>query len=107
MSRSRAPKLTTLAPAPFLLAALSLALPGLAPAFAADAQRQVERTLAARPNLVVELHNLAGNVTVAAATGPEVRIAGTIHAAGKSAAEAERVVTGGRFPPGLLWRMKP
>ena len=63
----------------------------LAPAFAADAQRQVDRTLAARPNLTVELHNLAGNVTVAAATGSEVRVAATVHAAAGSSAEAERI----------------
>ncbi len=61
------------------------------PAFAADAQRQVDRTLAAHPNLTVELHNLAGNVTVAAASGSEVRVAATVHAAAGSAAEAERI----------------
>jgi len=72
-----------------LLAGLALA--PLAPALAADAQRQIDRTLAARPNLTVELHNLAGNVTLAAAAGSEVRIAATVHAAGSSAAEAERV----------------
>ena len=100
MSRSRAPLLPmlptlsmppTLRSARFLLAAGFVALASLSPALAADAQRQVERTLAGRPNLVVELHNLAGNVTVAAASGTEVRIAGTVHAAGKTAAEAERV----------------
>lgn len=91
MIRSRTPKLPTKAPAHLLLAAGALVLAGLSPAFAADAQRQVERTLAARPNLVVELQNLAGNVTVAAASGPEVRISGTVHAAGKTAEEAERV----------------
>ncbi len=63
----------------------------IAPAFAADAQRQIDRTVAARPNLTVELHNLAGNVTVAAATGSEVRVAATVHAEAGSAAEAERI----------------
>lgn len=68
-----------------------LALTTLSPAFAADAQRQIDRTLAARPNLTVELHNLAGNVTVAAASGSEVRVAATVHAAAGSSAEAERI----------------
>ncbi len=85
--------------APSALAALALplltitgmAFAAVAPAFAADAQRQVDRTLAAHPNLTVELHNLAGNVTVAAASGSEVRVAATIHAAAGSAAEAERI----------------
>lgn len=75
---------------PLLLLA-GLATAPLAPAFAADAQRQVDRTLAARPNLTVELHNLAGNVTVAAAGGSEVRVAATVHAAASSSAEAERI----------------
>lgn len=73
------------------LALAGLALATLTPAFAADAQRQVDRTYAAHPNLVVELHNLAGNVTVAAASGSEVRVAATVHAAAGSAAEAERI----------------
>ncbi len=75
MFRTRAPQLPTISTLPtlssarFLLVAGSVALASLSPAFAADAQRQIDRTLAGRPNLVVELHNLAGNVTVAAASG--------------------------------------
>ncbi len=68
-----------------------LALATFSPAFAADAERQIDRTLATQTNLTVELHNLAGNVTVAAASGSEVRVAATVHAAAGSAAEAERI----------------
>lgn len=68
-----------------------LALATFSPAFAADAERQIDRTLPAQSNLTVELHNLAGNVTVAAASGSEVRVAATVHAAAGSAAEAERI----------------
>ncbi len=70
------------------------ALAALAPAVAADAQRQIDRTLAVGPNpsnLLVELHNLAGNVNLGPATGGEVRVSGTVHAAAASAAEAERI----------------
>lgn len=74
-----------------LVAFCLLTLASLAPAFAADAQRQVERTLAAREGQVIELHNLAGNVTVVPASASEVRISGTVHAAAANAAEAERV----------------
>ncbi|MEO8195658.1 MAG: DUF4097 family beta strand repeat-containing protein [Thermoanaerobaculia bacterium] len=87
------PKTRTL-PAPATLSGLLLAGLALAPlstAFAADAQRQIDRTVAARPGLVVELHNLAGNVTVAPASGSEVRVAATVHAAAASSAEAERI----------------
>ena len=72
----------------FLALALSLSA---SVGFAADAERQVERTLAARPGLIVELRNLAGNVTLVKASGTEVRLRGTIHAAGASSAEAERI----------------
>ncbi len=82
--------LSARAAAPALLLA-SLAFTPLCPAFAADAQRQIDRALPARPNLVVELHNLAGNVTVAAASGSEVRVAATVHATAGSSAEAERI----------------
>jgi len=86
MSEARPWKLSTLPPT-FALAAFAC----LSPAFAADAQRQIDRALPVRPNLVVELHNLAGNVTVAAASGSEVRVAATVHAAAGSSAEAERL----------------
>lgn len=88
MTEIRTPSARAAAPA-LLLA--SLAFAAFSPAFAADAQRQIDRTLPARPNLVVELHNLAGNVTVVAASGAEVRVAATVHAAAGSSAEAERI----------------
>jgi len=91
MSPSRAPKLSSLKAVHSLAAGGCLALTALCPAFAADAQRQVDRTLATRPNLVVELQNLAGNITLAAASGSEVRVSGTVHAAASSAGEAERI----------------
>ena len=85
------PRRSTLTPfaACALVGLLGLAAPS--PTLAAEARRQVDRTLVAQPNLVVELHNLAGNVTLASATGNEVRISGTIHAAAGTAAEAERI----------------
>lgn len=86
MSESRASQLSKLSTACALLA-----LASLSPALAADAQRQIDRTFPASANLVVELHNLAGNVTVTAAEGPEVRVAATVHAAATNAAEAERI----------------
>lgn len=58
---------------------------------AAEAERRIERTLTPRPGLTVELRNLAGNVTLAKASSAEIRLIGTIHAAGASQAEAERV----------------
>ncbi len=91
MSESSASKAPTLTCVRALALGAGLTLASFAPALAADAQRQIDRTLAARPNLMVELHNLAGNVTVAAATGSEVRVAATVHAAATSAAEAERI----------------
>ncbi len=97
MSVLRAAKLSSLQTVRFLAAGGCLALAALSPALAADAQRQVDRTWAARPNLsglphlVVELQNLAGNVTLAAAGGSEVRVSGTVHASAASAAEAERI----------------
>ncbi len=86
MPQTRAPK-----PLQLSLTCTLFALASWTPALAADAQRQLDRTLTARPNLVVELHNLAGNITVAAASGSEVRVAATVHAAAGSAAEAERI----------------
>jgi hypothetical protein len=77
---------------PALLLA-GLVLGAIPPLQAAEAQRQIDRTLAARPNLTVELHNLAGNITVAAASGNDVRIQATVHAEASSAAEAERIAS--------------
>jgi hypothetical protein len=85
------PQTRTSKPSQLLLPSALLVLASWTPAFAADAQRQLDRTLTMRPNLTVELHNLAGNVTVAAASGSEVRVSAKVHAAAGSAAEAERI----------------
>ena len=70
------------------VALAALATPAL---FAAEVERTIEKSTAARPGLVVELRNLAGNVTVVGATGSEVRLVATVHGGGSSRGEAERV----------------
>jgi hypothetical protein len=91
MPESAAAPRNSLLPPRALAIAFSLALTAVPPASAADARRQIDRSVAARPNLTVELHNLAGNVTLAAGSGSEVRVSGTVHAAASTAGEAERV----------------
>ncbi|MEO8277145.1 MAG: DUF4097 family beta strand repeat-containing protein [Thermoanaerobaculia bacterium] len=61
------------------------------PARAADAQRQIDRATPATGKLTIELHNLAGNVTVVAASSDQARVSGTVHAAATSSTEAERI----------------
>lgn len=71
------------------LGALGALLLLTTPLLAAEAKRQVERTFAGAPDLVVELENLAGNVELVAAGGTQIRVTGTVHAEGPSASAAE------------------
>lgn len=59
------------------------------PAAAADNSREVRRTLAVTPGVVLELENLAGKIDVRPSTGAEIEIVATVRAAAKNEAEAQ------------------
>ena len=80
------------------LAAAALALAAVlalaAPALAAPVERPVEREFPAADLRSLELENLAGNVTLVAASGATLRVRGTVFAEASAGESAERLADG-------------